>query len=108
MLADEPDAGTGSDPRAALRAEPAALGEPWASEMAAAADCRRQSGRLRRPRYLASALARRHRDQLIDDTVEIPHPDREVPLAVDEMGPGAGDVLGEPAAVRDRDEVVLG
>ena len=34
MLADEPDIGTGSDPREALRAALAALGEPFASELA--------------------------------------------------------------------------
>ena len=34
MLADEPDIGTGSDPREALRAALAALGEPYASELA--------------------------------------------------------------------------
>ena len=34
MLADEPDIGTGTDPREALRAAFAALGEPFASELA--------------------------------------------------------------------------
>ena len=34
MLADEPDIGTGTDPREALRAALAALGEPYASELA--------------------------------------------------------------------------
>ena len=34
MLADEPDIGTGDDPREALRAALAALGEPFASELA--------------------------------------------------------------------------
>ena len=34
MLADEPDIGTGTDPREALRAALAALGEPFASELA--------------------------------------------------------------------------
>jgi hypothetical protein len=38
MLADEPDIGTGEDPREALRAAVAALGEPYASEMAASAE----------------------------------------------------------------------
>ena len=38
MLADEPDIGTGEDPREALHAALAALGEPYAAEMAAAAD----------------------------------------------------------------------
>ena len=33
MLADEPDIGTGSDPREALRAALAALGEPFASDL---------------------------------------------------------------------------
>ena len=37
MLADEPDVGTGSEPREALRAALAALGEPYASELAASA-----------------------------------------------------------------------
>jgi hypothetical protein len=37
MLADEPDIGTGDEPREALRAALAALGEPYASEMAASA-----------------------------------------------------------------------
>jgi hypothetical protein len=34
MLVDEPDVGTGVDPREALRAALAARGEPYASEMA--------------------------------------------------------------------------
>jgi hypothetical protein len=34
MLADEPGVGTGSDPREALWAALAALGEPYASELA--------------------------------------------------------------------------
>ena len=34
MLADEPDIGTGSDPREALRAALAALGEPYAWDLA--------------------------------------------------------------------------
>jgi hypothetical protein len=34
MLADEPDIGVGGDPRAVLRAALAALGEPYASDMA--------------------------------------------------------------------------
>ena len=34
MLADEPDIGTGIDPREALRAALAALDEPYASELA--------------------------------------------------------------------------
>jgi len=38
LLADEPDIGTGSDPREALRAALAALGEPYATEMAPSAD----------------------------------------------------------------------
>jgi hypothetical protein len=38
MLADEPDIGTGSDPREALRASLAALGEPYASEIADSAE----------------------------------------------------------------------
>ena len=38
MLADKPDVGTGSDPREALRAALAALGEPYASELAARAE----------------------------------------------------------------------
>jgi hypothetical protein len=37
MLADEPDIGTGDDPREALKAVLAALGEPYASVMAAGA-----------------------------------------------------------------------
>jgi hypothetical protein len=37
-LADEPDIGVGDDPREALRAALAALGEPWAAEMAARAE----------------------------------------------------------------------
>jgi hypothetical protein len=37
MLADEPDIGTGKDPREAIRAALDALGEPYASEMAASA-----------------------------------------------------------------------
>jgi hypothetical protein len=37
-LADEADIGTGEDPRQALRAALAALGEPIATEMAEAAD----------------------------------------------------------------------
>ena len=40
MLADEPDVGTGADPREALRAALAALGEPYASELAASAELR--------------------------------------------------------------------
>ena len=40
MLADEPDIGTGDDPREAFRAALAALGEPLASEMAGARKCR--------------------------------------------------------------------
>ena len=38
MLADEPDIGTASDPREALRAALAALEEPYASELAASAE----------------------------------------------------------------------
>ena len=38
MLADEPDIGTGSDPREALRAALAALGEPYASDLAEGAE----------------------------------------------------------------------
>ena len=38
MLADEPDIGTGTDPREAVRALLAALGEPFASELAASAE----------------------------------------------------------------------
>ena len=38
MLADEPDIGVSDEPREALRAALAALGEPWASEMAARAE----------------------------------------------------------------------
>ena len=34
LLADEPDIGTGSDPRSPLHAALEALGEPFASEMA--------------------------------------------------------------------------
>lgn len=34
-LADEPDVGTGDDPQTAIRGALAALGEPYASEMAA-------------------------------------------------------------------------
>lgn len=37
-LADEPDVGTCSDPRAAIAGVLAALGEPFASEMARAAE----------------------------------------------------------------------
>ena len=45
MLADEPDIGTGDDPREALRAALAALGEPFASELAKTRNC--CDGRLR-------------------------------------------------------------
>lgn len=38
MLADEPDIDAGEDPRESLRASLAALGEPYASEMAARAE----------------------------------------------------------------------
>ena len=38
MLADEPDIGTGSDPREALRAALAVLGEPYASDLAEGAE----------------------------------------------------------------------
>jgi hypothetical protein len=38
MLADESDVGTGSEPREALRAALAALGEPYATEMAERAE----------------------------------------------------------------------
>jgi len=37
-LADEPDVGTGIEPREALRAALAALGEPYATEMAESAE----------------------------------------------------------------------
>ena len=38
MLADEPDIGIDSDPRAALRAALVALGEPFASDLAEGAE----------------------------------------------------------------------
>jgi hypothetical protein len=38
MLADEPDIGTGSDPRSALHAALEALGEPYASDLTASAE----------------------------------------------------------------------
>ena len=38
MLADEPDIGTGAEPREALRAALAALGEPFATDLAASAE----------------------------------------------------------------------
>jgi hypothetical protein len=38
LRADEPDIGTGSDPRKALRAALKALGEPYAADMATSAE----------------------------------------------------------------------
>jgi hypothetical protein len=38
MLADEPDIGVGDDPRSALHAALEALGEPYATEMAASVE----------------------------------------------------------------------